>query len=84
MVILLGGIDLSVSSTVTMAGVISATIMTGTDTQIFPAVAVSLLIGVAIGLVNGMGIGMLSIPPLVMTLGVNSVVQGRLDWGPAD
>lgn len=76
MVILLGGIDLSVSSTVTMAGVISATIMAGTDARIIPAVAVSLLIGVAIGLVNGMGIGMLNIPPLVMTLGVNSLVQG--------
>jgi ribose transport system permease protein len=76
MVILLGGIDLSVSSTITMAGVISATIMTGSDTRIIPAVAVSLLIGVVIGLVNGMGIGMLNIPPLVMTLGVTSLVQG--------
>lgn len=76
LVIISGGIDLSVSSTITMAGVISATIMTGSDTRIIPAVAVSLLVGGVIGLVNGMGIGMLNIPPLVMTLGVTSVVQG--------
>ena len=76
MVILLGGIDLSVSSTITMAGVISATIMSGSDARILPAVVLSLLIGVVIGLLNGMGIGMLNIPPLVMTLGVTSLVQG--------
>lgn len=76
MVILLGGIDLSVSSTITMAGVVSATIMAGSDSQIIPAVSAALLIGAAIGWVNGLGIGLLNIPPLVMTLGVTSLVQG--------
>jgi ribose transport system permease protein len=76
MVILLGGIDLSVSSTVTIAGVVSATIMAGSDVQIVTAVAISLFIGVVIGLINGMGIGLLNIPPMVMTLGVTSLVQG--------
>ncbi len=76
MVILLGGIDLSVSSTITMAGVVSATIMAGSDQQIGFAIAVSLGIGLIIGLINGLGIGLLNIPPLVMTLGVTSLVQG--------
>jgi ribose transport system permease protein len=76
MVILLGGIDLSVSSTITMAGVVSATIMAGSDMQILTALTISLLIGMAIGLVNGLGIGLLNIPPMVMTLGVTSLVQG--------
>ncbi|MBE3574470.1 MAG: ABC transporter permease [Firmicutes bacterium] len=76
LVILLGGIDLSVSSTVTLAGVMSAAIAAGANGRTLDAVAAALLAGVAIGLVNGLGVGMLEIPPLVMTLGTTSVVQG--------
>lgn len=35
-----------------------------------------LLVGLAIGIVNGLGIVLFEIPPVVMTLGMNGVMQG--------
>jgi ribose transport system permease protein len=35
-----------------------------------------LLLGLGVGLINGLGIALLDISPLVMTLGMNSVLQG--------
>ena len=76
LVILSGGIDLSVSSVVTITGVVSATIMSGADSHLAWGLAVSCAIGIAIGLFNGFGVAFLKINPMVMTLGTTSVVQG--------
>ncbi|WHH58181.1 ABC transporter permease [Petroclostridium sp. X23] len=76
LVILTGGIDLSVASIITLANVVSAQIMDGNDSNILMAFAAVLLIGIIAGLINGVGIHYLRIPPLVMTLGVGSVIQG--------
>ena len=35
-----------------------------------------LLVGLAIGFANGIGVAVLDVPPLVMTLGMNSILQG--------
>src|SRR5208283_6022113 len=35
-----------------------------------------LLVGLAVGLVNGLGVAILDISPLVMTLGMNSILEG--------
>ncbi|HET6451703.1 MAG TPA: ABC transporter permease [Spirochaetia bacterium] len=74
--ILTGGIDLSVSSVVTLAGVVSATLMAGSNSHIALGIIVSLALGVVAGLINGLGIAFLKIHPLVMTLGMTSIVQG--------
>ncbi len=74
--ILIGGIDLSVSSVVTLAGVVSATLMAGSNSNIALGVVVSLALGIIAGLINGLGIAFLKIHPLVMTLGMTSIVQG--------
>ncbi|HET9224438.1 MAG TPA: ABC transporter permease [Roseiflexaceae bacterium] len=82
-VILTGGIDLSVSWTLNFAAVLLTRI---TDTGFtFPSpglvlygCAVALLFGVAVGFVNGLGIAYLRIPPLVMTLGMNVFLQGAV------
>jgi len=76
LVILSGGIDLSVSSVVTITGVVSATIMNGVDNNLAWGLAVSCVIGLAVGLVNGAGVAYLKINPMVMTLGTTTVVQG--------
>ncbi|HUZ18160.1 MAG TPA: ABC transporter permease [Spirochaetia bacterium] len=76
LVILSGGIDLSVSSVVTLAGVVSATMMNGSDSNVFIAVVASLALGLAVGMVNGFGVAYMGIHPLVVSLGMASIVQG--------
>jgi ribose transport system permease protein len=75
-VVLSGGIDLSVSAVVTITGVVSATIMAGANDQLALGIFVSCAIGVAIGLANGVGVAYLKINPMVMTLGSTTIVQG--------
>jgi ribose transport system permease protein len=75
-VILIGGIDLSVASGITIANIVGAQLMDGKNSNILVAIGAVLLIGLIIGLINGLGVHFFHIPPLVMTLGVGSVVQG--------
>jgi ribose transport system permease protein len=75
-VILSGGIDLSVSAVVTIAGVVSATIMAGSNDHLFSGIFISCAIGAVIGLINGVGVAYLKINPMVMTLGSTTIVQG--------
>jgi len=76
LVIIAGGIDLSIAPLISLSNVMSAQIMDGKDANVLAAVAVVLLVGILCGLVNGLGIYYLRISPLVMTLGIGSVVQG--------
>lgn len=75
LVLLLGGIDLSVPYTINLAAILlagfQADMMSSTKD-----VLLVLLIGLGIGLVNGLGVALLDINPLVMTLGMNSILQG--------
>ncbi len=74
LVMLTGGIDLSVVSVATG----SAFLMTTTTLKFgsLGSVAVGLALGLAVGLVNGIGIAMLRVQPLVMTLGTGLMTQG--------
>jgi ribose transport system permease protein len=86
-VILTGGIDLSVSWTINMAAVV-LTFTTDTSRSgglmaappslglVLYGISLALAVGAAVGLVNGLGIAYLRIPPLVMTLGMNVVMTG--------
>lgn len=76
MVVLMGGIDLSVAAVVTMTGVVAGNLMT----QIGQAggILVTLLIAILIGVCNGFGVTILRLPPLVMTLATLSIIQGVL------
>jgi ribose transport system permease protein len=76
LVILMGGIDLSVAAVITMTGVVAGNLMT----QIGQAggIIVTLLIVTLIGVGNGLGVTVLRLPPLVMTLATLSIVQGIL------
>lgn len=76
LVILSGGIDLSVSSVMTLSGVVSATLMAGSNEHLFVGVVVCIALGTLIGFLNGIGVAFLKIHPLVMTLGMTSIVQG--------
>jgi ribose transport system permease protein len=74
MVMLTGGIDLSVVS-VAMG---SAFLMTTTALKFgaVPAVAIGLGLGLIVGAINGVGVALLGVQPLVMTLGTGLMTQG--------
>jgi len=75
LVMLTGGIDLSIGFTATAA----AYIMAGQSSRgTFVAILIALAVGLIIGLVNGVGIGIFNVQPLIMTLGMGSIVIGIL------
>lgn len=76
MVVLMGGIDLSVAAVVTMTGVVAGNLMT--DIGQAGGILVTLLIAILIGVCNGLGVTILRLPPLVMTLATLSIIQGIL------
>lgn len=75
-VLITGGIDLSNGMVVTLVNVVAATLLRGSDENLAPVVALCLLIGGLAGLVNGVIITRLRVPPLVVTLGMFSILQG--------
>jgi ribose transport system permease protein len=74
MVIVAGGIDLSVGSIVAVAGVCVAQLSHGMP--IWAAVIVALVIGLMVGLFNGVAITKVGINPLIATLGTLSIARG--------
>jgi len=78
-VILIGGIDLSVSATMTLTNVVSAYVIATTSNQhLFQAVVVSLLVGASIGVLNGLVITKLGLPDMIATLAMMTIVSGAL------
>lgn len=76
MVILSGGIDLSVSSVATMAMVFSAGFMGGRDELVLPVVLLCLGIGAIVGAVNALAVIKLRVPPIIATLGTLTIGKG--------
>jgi ribose transport system permease protein len=74
LVMLTGGIDLSVASIASMAAFVAASLLESQGLAV--AIAVPLLIAVLIGVVNGLGVGVFRVHPLIMTLGMGLVVFG--------
>jgi ribose transport system permease protein len=79
LVILLGGIDLSVPWLVTVGGIMSAA-AAGWWGEVGAVIAIpfGILCGAAFGLLNGIGVAYLRVPSMIFTLGVNAVAQGLL------
>lgn len=82
-VILDGGIDLSVGSTLGLAGMVAGLCMQGIkfgSVVLYPSVWVVVIIAVAtgalVGLVNGILVARLNVAPFVATLGMLYVVRG--------
>ncbi|MCX4148223.1 ABC transporter permease [Paraburkholderia madseniana] len=76
-VVLTAGIDLSVGSTLALAGIISASLVTGPHPHgAAIGLAAGLAVGAAIGAINGLLVARLSIPPFVATLGMLSAARG--------
>jgi ribose transport system permease protein len=74
-VMLSGGIDLSVGSTMALSAVVAATYAKSGSPFIL-VILIGLGIGFLIGLVNGLAITKLRVPPLIATLAMLSVAKG--------
>lgn len=75
-VILTGGIDLSVGALITMGNLFTCMFIKGLNENTFWVLIGMVSIGAFFGLINGFGISYLKISPLVMTLAVGSVITG--------
>ena len=86
MVLLTGGIDLSVGSTIGVACVLTATLLLAGVNAIL-AVIITLIACTAIGMLNGFFVNVLKIPPLITTLGMMTSLRGAaylINGRPAD
>lgn len=79
LIIISGGIDLSVGSAIALTGVITAL---GLNAGLSPAtsVAAGILVGGLVGLVNGIVITRLRVVPFIATLGMLGIARGTAKW----
>jgi ribose transport system permease protein len=73
-VMLTGGIDLSVAATASMSAFVAASLLEQQGLAV--AILVPIVIAVIIGAINGIGSGVFRVHPLIMTLGMGLVVFG--------
>lgn len=78
LVIQQGGIDLSVAGSISLASVIVTVHAGGDDGRIVSALLLVLGAALVVGLLNGALVSFLGIPPIVATLGVNSLLLGAV------
>lgn len=76
LVLLVGGIDLSIGAVIAMSAVITATYTDGNDARLAGAVAISLAVGAAIGVLNAVLVVGRQVPPFVATFATFVLVQG--------
>jgi ribose transport system permease protein len=75
-VMLTGGIDLSIAWVLTGSALVFTNICDGQNANIAPAAAAALAVGLVSGAINGFGIVKLRISPIIMTLGMNNILLG--------
>ena len=75
LVIVSGGIDLSVGSVLAFSGVVGTMTMVHTG-SVLPGILVGLACGAAWGCVNGLVVATLRVPPFIVTLGTLGIVRG--------
>lgn len=85
LVILNGGIDLSVGSILALCGVVAGAMMQGVEFDwagvilyppVWAVVVLTIAVGAAVGALNGVLISLFKVPPFVATLGVMYVARG--------
>ena len=76
LVLIIGGIDLSVASIMALGGLVAALAMTSWGLPIPIAILLGIASGAVVGLVNGLLIQRLRLPPFIATLGMLGVARG--------
>lgn len=75
-VILSGGLDLSIAWTIAFCGILAAGLINGSNLASVWVIPLVLVIGAVIGGLNGVGVAILGLPPIVVTLAMNGILQG--------
>lgn len=76
LVIMTGGIDLSVPSIMTLAAIILVGTAGGSDDKLVQALLTAVAVAALIGLVNGVLVGVLKLNAVIVTLAVGQAVRG--------
>jgi ribose/xylose/arabinose/galactoside ABC-type transport system permease subunit len=76
LVMIAGGVDLSVGAVISLTAVVAAVLMEGSAANLPLALATTLLVGGAIGLANGLLIAYNRVSPFILTLGMAIAVYG--------
>ena len=76
MVIILGGIDLSVGSIIALSGCVGAAVVSRYGLSIAAAIVGGLLVGLLFGVFNGFVISKTTIPPFIVTLATMNIAKG--------
>ena len=86
-VLIVAGIDLSVTAIVSMSAVVGASVMTGTGGYLAGsalavpgAIAAMLGVGAGIGAINGLSVTRLNMPPFIATLATRMFFAGAAIW----
>lgn len=78
LVILMGGIDLSVGAIITVTTILLPLLSPVADPTGLSGLAIALAIATGIGFLNGAGAAYLRVPPIIMTLAMATFLQGLL------
>jgi len=73
--IMIGGIDLSVGSTLALSGMVTAKLMVS-GINVFVAILLGLILGASLGLLNGVMVTRTGLHPFIITLGTQSIYRG--------
>ncbi|MEZ4729810.1 MAG: ABC transporter permease [Caldilineaceae bacterium] len=76
LVILVGGLDLSVTGVIVLTSVVIAEVGNGQNSLILPGVLLALGVGALVGLGNGWLVTKRNVPPFVATLGMLVLIRG--------
>lgn len=79
-VILLGGIDLSVGSVLGLSATLFALLTVGFGWEIAPALLATLAVGTAVGALNGWLVTRFRLQPFVATLAMMTAARGAAKW----
>ena len=77
-VIIGGGIDLSVPWVLNCAAILMTLMAKGQNAPLLYAIPLILAGGAFIGALNGAGIALFGVPPIIMTLAINVILQGAI------
>lgn len=75
-IILAGGIDLSIGSSITLSTVVMAAVMTDSPASMLLGVALAVISVLAVAILNGATIGYLKLPSIISTFAVSAICYG--------
>lgn len=75
LVLITGGLDLSVGSVLALGGIITG-LACKAELPVWMAIVLAIVVGIVVGLTNGLVIVKAGIPPLIVTLGTQYICRG--------